>query len=70
MLVTQHPLSKVKCVMNSNAADPLRDTAAQMSIISRDWIAGNLPTAENHRIDDPINKKGLGTKIPYDGWLL
>ena len=70
MLVTQHPLSKVKCVMNSIAADPLRDTGAPMSIISRDWIAGNLPTAGNHRIDDLINKKGLGTEIPYDGWVL
>ena len=69
-LVTQHSLSKVKCVMNSIAADPLRDTGAQMSIISRDWIAGNLPTAENHSIDDLINKKGVGTEIPYDGWVL
>ena len=41
-----------------------------MSFISRDWIAGNLPTAANHRIDDLINKKGLGTEIPHDGWVL
>ena len=34
--------------------------------ISRDWMAENLPTAENHKIDDLINEKGLGT----DGWVL
>ena len=47
----------------------------QVSIVSKDWIAENLPTAEIRRMDELLNDKGLdlkaanGTEIPYEGWI-
>ena len=62
----------VQCVMNNVQTQALWDTSAQVSIVSKDWIAEKLPTAESHRMDD--NDTGLdleaanGTEIPYEGW--
>ena len=39
----------VQCVMNNVQTQALWDTSVQVSIISKDWIAENLPTAERQR---------------------
>ena len=65
----------VQCVMNNVQTEALWDTGAQVSIVSKDWIAENLPTAESRRMDELLNDKGLdlkaanGTEIPYEGWI-
>ena len=65
----------VQCVMNNVQTQALWDTGAQVSIVSKDWIAENLPTAESRRMDELLYDKGLdlkaanGTEIPYEGWI-
>ena len=65
----------VQCVMNNVKTEALWDTGAQVSIVSKDWIAENLPPAESRRMDELLNDKGLdlkaanGTEIPYEGWI-
>lgn len=65
----------VQCVMNNVQTEALWDTGAQVSIVSKDWIAENLPTAESRQMDELLNDKGLdlkaanGTEIPYEGWI-
>ena len=65
----------VQCVMNNVQTQALWDTGAQVSIVSKDWIAENLPTAESRQMDELLNDKGLdlkaanGTEIPYEGWI-
>ena len=65
----------VQCVMNNVQTQALWDTSAQVSIVSKDWIAENLPTAESRRMNELLNDKGLdlkaanGTEIPYEGWI-
>lgn len=66
----------VQCVMNNVQTEALWDTGAQVSIVSKDWIAENLPTAESRQMDELLNDKGLdlkvanGTEIPYEGWYV
>jgi len=61
--------------MNNVQTEALWDTGAQVSIVSKDWIAENLPTAESRQMDELLNDKGLdlkaanGTEIPYEGWI-
>ena len=47
-------------------------------IVSKNWIAENLPTAESHGMDgmdELLNDKGLdlnaanGTETPYEEWI-
>ena len=65
----------VQCVMNNVQTQALWDTGAQVSIVSKDWIAENLATAESRRMDELLNDKGLdlkaanGNEIPYEGWI-
>ena len=65
----------VQCVMNNVQTEALWDTGAQVSIVSKDWISENLPTAESRQMDELLNDKGLdlkvanGTEIPYEGWI-
>ena len=65
----------VQCVMNNVKTEALWDTGAEVSILSKDWIAENLPTAESRRMDELLNDKGLdlkaanGTEISYEGWI-
>ena len=65
----------VKCVMNNVATEALWDTRAQVSIVSKDLIAENLPTAKSRRIEELLKERGLdlkaanGTAIPYEGWV-
>ena len=46
-----------------------------LSIVSKDWIATNLPTAEPRQIEELLSDQGLdfkvanGSKIPYEGWI-
>ena len=50
----------VQCVMNNVQSQALWDTGgAQVSVVSKDWIAENLPTAESRRMDELLNDKGL-----------
>ena len=61
--------------MNNVQTQALWDTGAQVSIVSKDWIAENLPTAECRQMDELLNDNGLdlkaanGTEIPYEGWI-
>ena len=48
-----------QCVMNNVQTEALKDTGAQVSIVSKDWIAENLPTAESRRMDELLNDKEL-----------
>jgi len=41
--------------MNNVQTRALWDTGAQVSIVSKDWIAENLPTAESRRMDELLN---------------
>ena len=65
----------VKWIMNNVATEALSDTGAQVSIVSKDWIAENLPTAERRRTEEPLNERGLdmraanGTEVPYEDWV-
>ena len=64
----------VQCVMNNVQTEALWDTGAQVSIVSKDWVAQNLPTAERREINELLDK-GLdlkaanGSEIPYEGWI-
>ena len=49
----------VQCVINNVQTEALWDTGAQVSIVSKDWIAENLPTAESRQMDELLNDKGL-----------
>ena len=65
----------VQCVMNDVQTEALWDTGAQVSIVSKDWIAENLPTAEPRQIEELLSDQGLdlkaanGSEIPYEGWI-
>ena len=65
----------VQCVMNDVQTEALWDTGAQVSIVSKDWIAENLPTAEPRQIGELLSDQGLdlkaanGSEIPYEGWI-
>lgn len=60
--------------MNNVQTLALWDTGAQVSIVSKNWIAENLPTAESRRMDELLNDKELDlkaandTEISYEGW--
>ena len=62
-------------VLNNVQTEALRDTGAQVSIVSKDWVAQNLPTAERRQINELLDNKGLdlkaanGSEIPYESWI-
>ena len=64
----------IQCVMNDVQTEVLWDTGAQVSIVSKDWIAENLPTVESRQMEELLSDKGLdlkaanGSEIPYEGW--
>ena len=47
----------VQCVMNNVQTQALWDTGAQVSIVSKDWIAENLPTAECRQMDELLKSE-------------
>ena len=65
----------IQCVMNDVQTEALWDTGSQVSIVSKDWIAKNMPTAEPRQIGELLSDQGLdlkaanGSEIPYKGWI-
>ena len=65
----------VQCVMSNVQTEALWDASAQFSIVSKDWIATNLSTAEPRQLEELLSDQGLdlkapnGSETPYEGWI-
>jgi len=61
----------VQFLLKSVKPEVLWDTGAQVSIVSKDWIAKNLLTAKRRQMAESFNGGGLDlqaatcTEIPY-----
>lgn len=66
---------KVKCYINSYAADCILDSGAQVSILERQWVKTYLPDHKVRPLSELIGQQTLnvpavnGQSLPYDGWV-
>lgn len=65
----------VHSYLNDVETSALRDTGAQVSIISSEWLEHTLPEENVQPIENLLQEKidlraAYGTTIPYVGWVV
>ena len=65
----------IQCVRDNVRTEALWNTGFQVSLVSRDWTARNLPRSESNAIDKLLGERGLDlraanlTGILYEAWV-
>lgn len=60
----------IECTIEEKECECLRDTGAQISILSHEWLTHNFPDVKIRPLDELVDiRSASGTNIPVRGWV-